>query len=580
MVTKVTKAAGYIRVSSDVQIHGESLSTQKKQIRNYCKAREWKLVKIYEDKGYSGSTIKRPAFQFMMDGAKDGRFEILVIRDLSRAARNSRELLNVVEELKQYNVSITSIKENIDFTGPYGEAMLTILSAVVQLELSVISERMKENKFARWAEGRTFVGKPPYGYRWNKKDKRLEIVPKEAEIYKRIVKMYLDEGLSMKAIALKLSDEGIKCKRAKFSSPVISYMIKNTAYYGNYVLNKKKYVYNPETGRHSRTNDEKPASEHINFNIPAIIDKGTFDLLQEKTKFNKIKSKRPNNANEAYWLRDILRCGVCGGKIVAHHGSRRKDGTFPRYYSCYWSTASPQTLSLSEKKDKCILPHLKAKRIETRVWLRIRDRMGLTLSGIKAHAKLGKGTWKQDDDGLTVLLDGWESPLKDLKKQQERIKNELKKLNRKRQRVLGLLNDDDFNKNEMSSLLQENRNDILGKEAKLKELVEKIADLSEFAENRKFFSKFAKDNRKALEQIREEMDTLTPRHKKLIIESMTPEILITPIDMENTIWESMQFRSWNVKKQVFYKLAEEGALPTLKSLLNKNGSHHFTTHDF
>jgi hypothetical protein len=352
-------------------------------------------------------------------------------------------------------------------------------------------------------------------------------------------------------------------------------MLKNPAYYGYYVLNKKKHKYNPETGRHRRTNQEKPTSEHIHFTIPAIIDKNTWDRIQERTKFNKVKSKRSSNVSEPYWLRDILRCGVCGGKVTAHHGSKRKDGTFPRYYSCYWSTASPQTLTLSGKTEKCSLPIIKAENFEKRVWFRITDRMGLTLHRIKRHTEHKEGIWRKEDDGLTMLLDGYESPLKDLKKQQKRIKTELSTLNRQRKRLLKMTKDNRFDINEMASELQQNSNDILDIQAKLQAVDEKITDLNEFAENRKFFTKFAKDNEDALKQVREEMDALLPEYKKVIIESMTPEILITPKDRKNTTWKSMKFTSWNVKKQVFYKLAEEGALPTLKGILNKNGSDYF-----
>ena len=129
MANKVTHAVGYIRVSSDAQIKGESLATQESQIIDYCKKEGWRLVKVYDDPGFSGSTIERPNFQLMINDAKKGKFEKLVIRDISRAARNSRQLLNIVEELRQYKVSIVSIKENIDVTNHYGEAMFTVSEA-------------------------------------------------------------------------------------------------------------------------------------------------------------------------------------------------------------------------------------------------------------------------------------------------------------------------------------------------------------------------------------------------------------------------------------------------------------------
>jgi hypothetical protein len=73
-----------------------------------------------------------------------------------------------------------------------------------------------------------FIGKAPFGYRWNEESKKIEINPEEAEVYKKIVSLYVDDGLSMKAIGIQLKEQGIRCKRSPFNSSTLSYILKGS----------------------------------------------------------------------------------------------------------------------------------------------------------------------------------------------------------------------------------------------------------------------------------------------------------------------------------------------------------------
>src|SRR5208337_645393 len=94
------RAAAYVRVSTNSQIDGESLSTQKSTIQDYCASRGWELVKIYEDAGISGTKDDRPALQALLAAAKAGELDAVVVRDLSRFGRSARDLLNNIQTLK------------------------------------------------------------------------------------------------------------------------------------------------------------------------------------------------------------------------------------------------------------------------------------------------------------------------------------------------------------------------------------------------------------------------------------------------------------------------------------------------
>jgi len=212
------KVAGYVRVSTQSQAQdGESLNTQLEQIKTFAKGKGWELVKVYKDKGISGSKAEnRPGFMGMMKDAEQGQFQGIVFSRLSRFARNAGDFLHYSDKLKNCSVSIFSIKEGIDPTTNTGKLLMGLMALIAEWERESIREQMAVNKMARWASNRTFIGKPPFGYTWNKEKKRLEINDYEAGIYNRMISMYCDQGLSFKLIALRLKDEGIKCKQKPF----------------------------------------------------------------------------------------------------------------------------------------------------------------------------------------------------------------------------------------------------------------------------------------------------------------------------------------------------------------------------
>ncbi len=159
------RAAGYVRVSSrDSATTGESLTTQRKAIKDFAKTQGWNLTKIYADEGISGSTVnERPGLVQLLKNAGKKNFDILVIHRLSRFGRNARDLLNNYAILVGADVQLLSIKENMDFSNPYGKAMLTMLSAVAELEREIISENTLENRIALTKKNIPASGNLPFG---------------------------------------------------------------------------------------------------------------------------------------------------------------------------------------------------------------------------------------------------------------------------------------------------------------------------------------------------------------------------------------------------------------------------------
>jgi len=499
-------AAGYVRVSTPIQVkEGESLSTQREQIRNFVKSRGWQLIEEYSDEGLSGAKSEsRPGLQQLLKDAKAGKFSVVVFSKLSRFARNARDYQNLSYELEKAGVLIISIKEGIDKSTQTGRLIAGILSLFAEWEHETIREQMFENKMIRWRQRRSFVGKPPFGYAWNKTTKELEIVPEEAEIYNRIVNMYVNQHLAMRDIAIKLNAEGLKCKRAVFNAAVISYILKNPCYYGSYTVNRHVYVDGPRGAGTKRTKTLKPESEAIEFPIPAIIGKPEWDRIQEATRRNKVKVKHKGEFTDLFFLRNVLKCGVCGGKLQARIGNRRKDGTAPRYYVCYWAGTSRKSIE-SGRKNKCQLPFIPADYVERQVWNKIM--LLFTLNPTQSFGKV-------------LETESYEDKIQSIEKTISRLQTKLKTKERTRERLYKMTELDECDLNDLNKRLRLNKEEILSIEGNLSENMNAKQELTEKIKKQQERKTFVNEHKENLERLRKEINTLEPADKKILVEAM------------------------------------------------------------
>ncbi|MFO7816105.1 MAG: recombinase family protein [Desulfovibrionales bacterium] len=193
------------------------------------------------------------------------------------------------------------------------------------------------NPIEKKEDRRALSGRPPYGYRLNREENLFEIDKKEAAIYQWIIKMYVEQNMSLRDITIMLKRKGIKCKRSEWSKSTLNCVLKNPFYCGHEQL------------------------------IPPLISKSTWDKIQ--TKMNKKKINPSYNChNSVFFLRDVLKCARCGGSVRPRLGSFRKDGTAPRYYVCYWAGTSRKNIEAESGRKKCSMPFLKADMVETAVW--------------------------------------------------------------------------------------------------------------------------------------------------------------------------------------------------------------------
>lgn len=202
------RAALYLRVSTEEQAaEGYSLDAQRMMLEDYCIAEGWDAVKVYEDDGYSGRNTKRPSYQRMM--SEMDQWDLIVVIKMDRIHRNSRNFMNMMEELDRHGKMFVSSSESLDTTNAMGRFVVDMIQRIAQLESEQIGERtqlgMREKAETLTPEGpgkKTMGFTPPFGY--TLENGRLLAVPEEMEVVIDIFSSY-SEGETMDAICYSLN---------------------------------------------------------------------------------------------------------------------------------------------------------------------------------------------------------------------------------------------------------------------------------------------------------------------------------------------------------------------------------------
>ena len=182
------RVAIYTRVSTEDQARdGTSLEVQRDSLVSFAKKEDWQIADIYVDDGYSGYSIERPALRKLLADARKKKFEMVLVYKIDRFSRNLRDLLNLVAELENIDVSLKSATEAYDTSNSAGRMMFQQLGSFAEFERNRIKERVfpgmiKGVQRGNWQGARY----SPYGYHYNKEKKLLEVVKDEADIVKLI----------------------------------------------------------------------------------------------------------------------------------------------------------------------------------------------------------------------------------------------------------------------------------------------------------------------------------------------------------------------------------------------------------
>ncbi len=302
--------AAYCRVSTDKEDQLNSLEAQKEFFSEYTKRTGDNLVRLYADEGISGTKIKnRKEFLRMMADAEHHLFDMVVVKDISRFARNTVDLLQNVRKLKALGIETQFLTANMTSMGN-SEFVLTIFGALAQEESANTSKRVKFGKKMNAEKGR--VPNIVYGYDKTAGDYfNLEIDREEATTVRQMFHWYVEDGYGAAKIANMLNEQGNRTKRnCQWSQNAVCRILNNELYTGK-IINGKQEVADFLTGRRT----EKPADDWLVVDRPdlRIVEPEVFErageIMRERGQKFQVNKERQSNK---HLFSTLIKCKECG----------------------------------------------------------------------------------------------------------------------------------------------------------------------------------------------------------------------------------------------------------------------------
>ena len=346
---KCLQVAAYARVSTDHDDQMNSLASQKLYFKDFiCRQPGMKLSEIYYDEGISGTqTNKRAGFNQMIEDAMQGKFNLILTKEVSRFARNTVDALYYTRKLKEAGVGVIFTMDNIDTRDTDGELRLTIMASLAQEESRKTSERVKWGQKRRMEQGVVF-GRDLLGY--TVKDGVLSINEEEVPAVKAIFHKYTNEGKGTHVIARELSEEGFRPKYIKqWSNTVILRVLRNEKYVGD-LCQKKTYTpdYLTHKKKYNRGREEKV---YIKNHHEGIIDRDLWDRTQEELRRRSPSEEQKSRHSNRYWCSGKICCGECGCRFISRT-RKRQAGTY-RAWWCYQKSRHGGPKMLDGQKVGC-----------------------------------------------------------------------------------------------------------------------------------------------------------------------------------------------------------------------------------
>ena len=305
------RVAAYARVSSDSDDQENSLAAQTRYYTDHiAEMPQWDLVDIYADDGISGTSAeKRTDFQRLMNDCRRGLVDRILVKSISRFARNTPECLQAVRELREMGVSVYFEKENIDTDRISSEMMLTVFSSFAQQESESISGNMNWAWRVRMENGTFVPNSQPFGYYLD--DGHIAVDEAKAEYVRKIFSLYLS-GKSTLDIAhymAELADTLPELQNIKWTYKGVTRILKNEKYTGNSLWQKR---FTTDDFPHKKVKNRGERQQYYAQEThPQIIDQETFDRAQVlMSKQNRHKAPTPEASHSAF--RGALICGHCG----------------------------------------------------------------------------------------------------------------------------------------------------------------------------------------------------------------------------------------------------------------------------
>ena len=332
------KVASYCRVSTDKDDQINSFETQKAYFREYIQRNpDWELYEIYADEGITGtSTKKRKAFNRMMNDAYEGKFQMIITKEVSRFSRNILDTISYTRELRAMGIGVIFATDRINTLEPESEMILSYIAAQSQEESRRISARVVWGQTRQMEKGVVF-GQSLLGY--DVKNGQITVNPEGAEIVRLIFHKYAVEQVATSEIARFLTAAGYRTYRgtSNWKSNTVIKILNNEKYVGDLV---QKKTYTPDFLTHEKKPNKGTVSLiTISNHHEPIISRKIWNLSQERLHKNNKHTAGENSHSNRYVFSGKIKCGQCGSSFVGRF-KYLKDGTKIRRWSCSTATNS------------------------------------------------------------------------------------------------------------------------------------------------------------------------------------------------------------------------------------------------
>ena len=352
------KVYTYTRVSTAMQTDGYSLDAQKARMKAFADFNDYEIVGTYEDAGKSGKSIEgRLEFNRMMEDIKSGKdgVSFVLVFKLSRFGRNAADVLSTLQVMQDFGVNLICVEDGIDSSKDAGKLMISVLSAVAEIERENIRVQTMEGRIQKAREGKWNGGFAPYGYQLI--GGKLQINEEEAEAIRVIFDQYVHTDIGANGVAKYLENHGIhKIQRQNgknhlFDAHLVRLILKNPVYCGKIAYGRRK------TEKVHGTRNEYHLVEQDNYILvdgqhDAIIEEDVWQTAQVKLLAQAKKYEHVNRGKDTktHLLSGIVRCPVCGAGMYGNKSiKRKKDGT--KYKDFYYYGCKHRTMTRGHKCD-------------------------------------------------------------------------------------------------------------------------------------------------------------------------------------------------------------------------------------
>ena len=334
----------YTRVSTSMQVDGYSLDAQKDKLRKYAEFQEFEIAGEYSDEGKSGKNVEgRPEFLKMLRAIEDGKdgVSFVLVFKLSRFGRNAAEVLTSLQRMQDYGVNLICVEDGIDSSKDSGKLMISVLSAVAEIERENILVQTMEGRRQKAREGKWNGGFAPYGYKLENGE--LLIAEDEAEVIRVIYDKYIHTTMGVSKIAAWLNEHGYQKKKRQnntlnsFTATFVRSVLDNPVYCGKLAYGRRHNEKIPGTHNqyHIVKQDEYMLHDGAH---EAIVSEEDWQLAHQQRLITGVKQEKTHSLEHEHILSGILKCPVCGGGMYGNvNRKKKKDGSMYRdyfYYAC------------------------------------------------------------------------------------------------------------------------------------------------------------------------------------------------------------------------------------------------------